>query len=194
MWNFKSVVCTKECDLKSCKNLNDYIRNLDECRGTAVVYRYIAVGLSFIPFTGISNFYSGNDFSAVFELAEGILLILLCCFCWCCCNDDLSDDDEMILLACESVWSFLIAAVNIVRFVICEALADSLELNYEFFVMLITLVIAIVSCFGGCVEKRCWMAGAILNVIVIGLMEVTRDVYMAINSENAGNGCPFIEQ
>ena len=63
------------------------------------------------------------------------------------------------------------------RFFICEALADSLELNYEFFIMLITLVIAIVSCCGGCVDKRCWMAGAILNVIVIGLMEVTRCSY-----------------
>ena len=196
MWSFKSALCAKDCDLKACKDVSDYIKNLDECRGTAGVYRYISIGLSFIPFTGISNFYSGNDFSAVFELAEGVIALILICFCYrICCDDYLSDEDETILLACESIWNFVLAAINILRFVICEALADSLELNYEFFIMMITLAIAAIYCYCGVVSgnKRRWMVGAIINVIVIGVTEVARDVYIATYSENAGDGCPFID-
>ena len=191
MWSFKSVLGTKECDLKACKDVSDYIKNLDECRGTAGLYRYMAVGLSFIPLTGISNFYSGDDFSAVFELAEGIMaLILICCFSWCCCIDD---DDEAFILLCESLWSFILAIINILRFIICEALADSLEFNYECFVMVVTLAFAIISCCGGCIDKRCWMACAIMNIIVVGVMEVVKDIVMGMYGENAGNGCPFID-
>ena len=45
----------EDCDLKSCKNVDDYIKNLDDCRGTAAVYRYFTVRLSMIPLTGFGN-------------------------------------------------------------------------------------------------------------------------------------------
>ena len=75
MWSFKIVFGNKDCDLKSCKSVDDYINNLDDYRGTAAVYRYFTVGLSMIPLTGISNFYSGNSFNGVFELAEGLIAL-----------------------------------------------------------------------------------------------------------------------
>ena len=73
MWSFKVVLCNKDCDLKSCRSVDDYIKNLDSCRGTAAVYRYTTVALSMIPLTGISNFYSGNTFDAVFKLANSTI-------------------------------------------------------------------------------------------------------------------------
>ena len=194
MWSFKSVLCTKECDLKSCKDLSDYIQNVDKCRGTAAVHRYTTKLLSFIPFTGISNFYSGNKFSAVFEVIEGVTVVfLIFCCCCCCCSDTLSDHEKQHLLAFGSLWSILITAINIVRYVICDALAGSFELNYEFSLMVTSLVISIISCLCGWGDKRCWIITTFINIIVIGVMEVARDVYMASNSENDGYGCPFIE-
>ena len=194
MWSFKSVPCTKDCDLKSCKDLNDYIQNVDKCRGTAAVYRYTTKILSFIPFTGSSNFYSGYKFSAVFELIEGIVVLLfISCCCCCCCSDTLSNDEKWSLLALDSIWSFLLTIISIVRFAICEALAGSFDLNYEFYLMMTTLVISIISFCCGCVDKRCWIISAIVNITVIELMEMARDVYVAINNENDGHGCPFIE-
>ena len=195
MLSFKSVPCTKDCDLKSCKDLNEYIQNIDKCRGTAGVYRLTTKVLSFIPFTGSSNFYSGYKFSAVFELIEGIIILLLMCYygCCCCVCDDTTNDEKWSLLAFGSFWSFLLTAINILRFAICEALAGSFELNYEFFLMMTTLVISIISSCIGCADKRCWIVSTIVNITVIELMEMARDVYIAIISENDGHGCPFIE-
>ena len=73
------------------------IQNVDKCRETAAVYRYTTKLLSFIPFTGASNFYSGNKFSAVFELIEGIVVLLFICYCCgCCCNDNLTNNENAI--------------------------------------------------------------------------------------------------
>ena len=175
LWSFKSVVCMKDC-------------------GSAAVYRYAAIELSFIPFTGISNFYSGNNFSAVFEVIEGVVVLILICSCCCCYHDhSISDDEKESLLAMNSVGSFILTAINILRCIICEASAGSFELNYEFSLMLTTLVITVISCCCGCAEKRSWVVTTFINIIVIGVMEVARDVYVATTSENDGNGCPFIE-
>ena len=197
MWNFKSVPCTKDCDLKSCKDLNDYIQNVDKCRGTAGVYRLVTKLLSFIPFTGASNFYSGNKFSAVFELIEGIVVLILlftCCSCCCCCfNNTVTNDEKQSLLAIASMWSFLLTAINIVRFVICEALADSFELNYELALMMMTLVLSIISCCCGWADERGWIVSTIVNIILIELVEMARDVYIAVYNEKDGHGCPFTE-
>ena len=59
--------------------------------------------------------------------------------------------------------------------------------------MMTTLVISIISCCCGCADKRCWIISAIVNITVIELMEMARDVYIAVYSEKDGHGCPFIE-
>ena len=199
MWSFKIVVCNNDCDLKSCKNVDDYIKNLDECRGTAAVYRYTTAALSFIPLTGIGNFYSARKFDAVFEIIEGIIAFLtVCCCCAYCCDDLRGRDDDNPLLGFELLLSFLLAVVSIVRCIMCTAASienfDLLELlyHYEFYLSMVTVVISLIFCCCGCAERKCWIASAILNVIVVAVMEIIRDVYMAINNENDGNGCPFI--
>ena len=92
MWSSKIVFGNKDCDLKSCRSVGDYIKNLDDCRGTAAVYRYFTVGLSMIPLTGISNFYSGNSFDGAFELVEG--LVAIWCGCIYCCDEFQRRDDS----------------------------------------------------------------------------------------------------
>ena len=103
MWSFKIVLCNKDCDLKSCKNVDDYITNLDDCRGTAAVYRYFSIGLGMIPLTGICNFYSGNNFDGVFELVEGLVaLFSIWCGCIYCCDEiQHRNDNTHPLLVCE---------------------------------------------------------------------------------------------
>jgi len=72
MCNFKIVLCNKDCDLKLYKDVNDYIKNVDDCRGKAAVsYRLTTIILSMIPLSGISKIYSRNYFDAVFEGLEG---------------------------------------------------------------------------------------------------------------------------
>ena len=193
MWNFKIVLCNKDCDLKSCRSVDDYINNLDNCRGTAPVYRHTTIALSKIPLTGISNFYSGNTFDGVFELVEGLVALFSICCCTCClycCEGFQHRHDDNPVLYCQLFWSLLLAAINIVRYVICT---NSFEISYEFFLAMVTVVIPLIFCRCGCVvEKRCLIASAIVNVIVVGLMEMIKDGYMAANNENDGNGCPFI--
>ena len=73
------MLCNKDCDLKSCRSVDDYIKNLGNCRETAAAYRYLTVGLSMIPLTGISNFYRRNSFDALFELAKGLVTLISIC-------------------------------------------------------------------------------------------------------------------
>ena len=191
MWSFKTVLCNKDCDLKLCKNVDDYIKNFDDCRGTAAVNRIITIGLSMIPLTGISNFYCGNIFDGVFELAEGLIALLsICCGCIYCCDEiQYRNDDSCIpLLVC---WSLLLAAISIVRCVVCTILTNSFEL-YEFSLAMTTVVISLIFCCCGCADRRCLIVSAIVNMIAVGLMEIIRDVYMASYNENDGNGCPFV--
>ena len=198
MWSFKIVVSNNDCDLKSCKNVDDYIKNLDECRGTAAVYRYTTAALSVIPLTGIGNFYSGRKFDAVFEIIEGIIALLVTCCCCCAyCLDNLhhhNDDDDNPLLCCELFWSLLLAVVSIVRCIMCTETSienfDLLELfnHYEFYLAMVTVVISLIFCCCGCVNRRCWITSAILNVIVVAVMEISRDLYVAFKHEND----PFI--
>lgn len=181
---------SKDCDLKLCKDVNEYINNFDECRGTAGVYRYLTVGLSVIPLTGIGNVYSGNTFDAVFELLEGMVaLVAICAFCGY-CADDMPNDCHPALV-CESICSFLLVIINVVRYAICQASADSFML-YEFSLLTTTTIITFVfSCCGCCAEKRCFIV-LFINVIVVIVMEVIRDIYNASYNENDWNGCPFI--
>ena len=188
MWSFEIVLGNKDCDLKSCRSVDDYIKNLDNCRGTAAVYRYFAVGLSVIPLTGISNFYSGNIFDGAFELVEGLVaLISICCCCVYCFNEDQCDDNPLLFF-----WSFLLATINIVRCIICALSTNSFEFSYELSLAMVTAVISIILCCCGCAEKRCVIASVIVNVIVVVLMEMIKDFYMAVTNENDGNGCPII--
>ena len=181
------MLSNKECDLKLCKDMSEYIKNTDGCRGTAGVYKNITIGLSLIPLTGISNFYCGNHFDGIFEIIEG--LIVLFAICGCCCyshNNRVHNADDIPFFFCESFWSFLLAAINIVRYAILASTDPSKP--YEFSLMMTSLVISLIFCFCGCANKKCWVVSIIINAIVVGLMEVIRDVYM----ENDGNGCPFI--
>ena len=196
MWSFKIVLCSKDCDLKLCKSLKDYINNIDECRGTAAVYRSTTIGLSLIPLTGFGNFYSGNKFDGAFKIAEGIIALLSICCCCAYVNGSPHNDDDLIL-ACELFWSVLLMAVNIVRYAMCIASTnsfDSYNYAYEFCLMMTTMAISLIFGCCGCASrrKRPWIVSAILNVIVVILMETIRDVYMAANYENDWNGCPFI--
>ena len=188
------MLSSKDCDLKSCKNRQDYINNIDECRGTAAVYRSITVGLSFFPLMGVGNFYSGNIFDGTFKVVEGIMAILsLCCCCIYICDSPHHDVEPII--ACECFWSLLLMAVNIVRYTICIVSTKSLDpYVYELSLMMTTMAISLIFSCCGCAsgEKRCWIASAIVNVIVVVLMETARDVYMAKYYENDWNGCPFI--
>ena len=77
------------------------------------------------------------------------------------------------------------------RCIVCTVLTNSFEV-YEFSLAMTTVVISLIFCCCGCAERKCWIASAILNVIVVGLMETIRDVYMASYNENDGNGCPFV--
>lgn len=184
MWSFKIVLC---------RSVGHYIKNLDDCRGIAAVYRSTTVALSLIPLTGIGNFYSGNSFDGNFELAEGLIaLFSLWCGCVYCCNEFQRRHDDNPLLCCELIWSLLLAAINIVRYIICAVSTNSLEFNYELSLAMVTVVISLIFCYCGCAEKRCLIGSGIVNVIVVGLMEMIRDVHKAANNENDGNGCPFI--
>ena len=146
-----------------------------------------------IPLTGICNFYSGNNFDGVFELVEGLIaLFSICCGCIYCCDEiQHRNDDTHPLLVCELACSLLLAAISIVRCVICTVLTNSFEL-YEFSLAMTTVVISLIFCCCGCADRRCLMASTIVNVIVVGLMETIRDVYMASYNENDGNGCPIV--
>jgi len=192
LWSFKIVLCNKDCDLKLCKDLSDYIKNADDCRGTAAVYRSYTQVLSMIPLpaAGISKIYSGNYFDAVFEILEDVIALLSICHCCCLCDTRNVDDDP--LLACGAFWSFLLAVINVVRYVICQALTESYQLSYELSLMITSLAISLVFCCCGCANNRCWIASLILNVIAVGLMEMIRDFYMATYSDTDGNGCPFV--
>ena len=193
MWSFKIVLGNKECDLKLCKDVSEYIKNTDGCRGTTGVYKSLAIGLSLIPLTGISNFYCGNILNGIFEAIEG-LIILFAIGCCCCyfCEDTLDDNIDIPFLLCESFCSLLLAAINILRYAICQLDSiDSFKL-YEFSLMMTSLAISLIFCCCGYADKRGWITSIIINAIVVGLMEVIRDVYMDIYNENDGNGCPFI--
>ena len=180
----------KECDLKLCKDVSEYIKNTDGCRGTAGVYKNITIGLSFIPLTGISNFYRGNHFDGIFEIIEGLIALFGICCCWCYYSDTARHNhynDDHPLLFWELFWSILLAVINIVRYAICQsASADSFKL-YEFSLMTTTLVISLISCCCG-ENKRCWVASVIINAAVVGLMELIKDVCL----DTDGNGCPFL--
>ena len=194
MWSFKIVLCNKDCDLKLCKDVSDYIKNADDCRGTAaVVYRFTTQALSMIPLTGINNFYSGNYFNAVFEVLEGVIVLFSLRQC-CRLNDVLHTDDDP-LLACRpyAFWSFLLAVINVVRYVTICLSTKSFQL-YEFSLMLTTVVIFLLfyCCARGCANKKCWIVSSVVNAIVVALMEIARDIYMTSYSDSDGNGCPFI--
>ena len=194
MWSFKIVLCNKDCDLKLCKDVNDYIKNADDCRGTAAVsYRSTTIILSMIPLSGINKLYSGNYFDAVFEGLEGVIALISICKCYCCCRylDDVRKDDNHPLLACRACRSFLLILINVARYVISEVSTESLQL-YEFSLMMTSIVIPLLFFCCGCVKKKCWFVSIILNLITVGLMEVTRDIYMATYSDSDGNGCPFV--
>ena len=192
MWSFK-IVCSKECDLKSCKSLDDFIKNLDDCRGNAAVKKYIAVVLSVIPLTGLGNFYSGNKFDGIFELAEGIIVLISICCCCIHCRCDENGDDSYEMFTCELFCSYLLMLINIVRFMVYAALTYSFD-SYKFCLMITTVVISLIFSCCGCAtkEKICWIAPIIVNVVVVVLMELIRDVYIAASNENDWNGCPFI--
>ena len=196
MWSFKIVLCNKECDLKLCKDVNDYIKNADDCRGTAAaVYRSTTQALSIIPLSGINKIYSGNYFDAVFEVLEGVIALISIFYCCCCCCnfDDVCKDDDHPLLAWGTILSFLLAFIDVVRYVISEASIESFQL-YEFSLMITSIVIFLVffCCGFHSANKSCWIASFILNVIAVGLMEMIRDIYMATISDSDGNGCPFV--
>lgn len=60
-------------------------------------------------------------------------------------------------------------------------------------IMIVSVLISLM--FYNCVRHssmRCWIASAFINVIVVGVMEMARDINMANYSEKDGRGCPFI--
>ena len=96
MWTIRPTLCSSvlECDLKLCKSLDDYKKNIDNCREpNEAVHRKDVIWWSYIPFTGIGNFYSYNKLHGGFELVEGlVLLFTMYCSCCYCCIDDLRKD------------------------------------------------------------------------------------------------------
>ena len=62
------------------------------------------------------------------------------------------------------------------RYVICAISTNSFEFSYELSLAMITTVILLIFCCCGCAEKRCFIASAIVNVTVVVLMEMIRDV------------------
>jgi len=64
-----------------CGTWPDHIHDVDGCRTLGGVDKYTMQLLSFIPYTGISSFYSKRHFHGVFELLHGFFAIILGCFC-----------------------------------------------------------------------------------------------------------------
>ena len=63
---------------------------------------------------------------------------------------------------------------------------------YEFAIMITSMLISFISyCCVRHSNITCWIA-SIVNAIVVGIMEMARDVNMAKYSENDGKGCPLI--
>ena len=61
MWIIRPALCSNvlECDLTLCKSLDDYIKSTDYCREPdEAVHREDIIWWSYVPFTGIANFYS----------------------------------------------------------------------------------------------------------------------------------------
>ena len=195
MWIIRPALCSNvlECDLKLCKSLDDYIKNTDNCRDPdEAVHREDIIWWSYVPFTGIANFYSSNKFYGGFELVEGlVLLFTLCCSCCYCCNDDARNDPNHGILGYQAASSLILTAVTVLKVVliICSGPIEW----YEFAIMITSILISLISC--KCVRHstmRCWMASAFLNIIVVGVMEAIRDIHVAKHSENDGRGCPII--
>ena len=195
MWTITPALCSSvlECDLKLCNSRDDYIKNTDNCRQPdEAVHRNDVIWWSYIPFNGIRNFYSYNKCYRGFELVEGLVFLYAifssCCYC---CVDHLKKDPSSVPLCHLAFSSIILTAVTVVKVVaiICNG---SFEW-YEFAIMIMSILISFISC--NCNSRsnlRCWMISAFVNAIVVGVMEVARDVYMANYSENDGKGCPFI--
>ena len=199
MWTIRPALCSSvlECDLQRCKSLDDYRRNTGNCREPdGAVNREDIIWWSYIPFTGIGNFYSYNTFYGGFELVEGLLFVftIFCCCCYC-CIDDLRNDPDHGLLCIEAASSLILTILTVVK-VVLIILSGSFEW-YEFAIMAMSILISFISCTCVCnsnstMKMRCWITSAFLNAIVVGVMEMARDVYMANYSENDGKGCPFV--
>ena len=163
-------------------------KNLDDC--IAAVHRSI----SKITYEGIVDFYKKNIPDAVCEALEYViaLFVVVCYFGYCCVNKRPYHDDNHPVLYIATLLSFLLAFINIVRYAICEVQKDSFQ-AYEFSLMMTTLIIALIFGCCGCASKKCWIASATINVIIVGLMEMSRVVYMASNNENDWNGCSLVQ-
>ena len=195
MWIIRPALCSNvlECDLKLCKSLDDYVKNTDNCRDPdEAVNREDIIWWSYVPFTGIANFYSYNKFYGGFELMEGlVLLFTMCCSCCYGCIDDARNDPNHGILGYQAASSLILTAVTVLK-VVLIIFSGSFEW-YEFVIMIISLSFSFISCNRvHHSTMRCWIASAFINAIVVGIMEMTRDIYMAKYSDIDGKGCPFV--
>ena len=163
-----------------CDTWPDHIYDVGGCRTQGGVDKHTMQLLSFIPYTGISSFYSKKHFHGVVELLHGFFAIILGCFA--------SHAHKGSSTDAEAIATFFIVSLAILNFMKLIISSTKTEFGFEVVIMLVSLVQSFDD-----LNNEHHVTKALHFTGRMGLGHAIKHVVLVlINMEVDGSGCPFI--
>ena len=139
--------------------------------------------MSFIPFTGLNNFYRGDPLKGFCELVNGVMLVMsIITLCNC------HNPNRRIYNHNASFWAvvigIVIAFLDLLK--VLRMMDDNGSLDVcEVIIIILSIGIAFA-------EKDYPIVIASKAAVVTGILEALRDIFTAVTYSQDGNGCPFV--
>ena len=172
------------CSKQVCKTWSESFDKFHDC----AVDRFTTFFLSFIPFTGVNNFYRGDPVIGFCELLNGITVVLsIMGFCKC-HNPDASRYNHGASFMAVIV-GLIIAFLDLLKFAHIIMVYDD---GFIDVCEIIIIFISIMIIYGHCKQQEYPIVSALYVSIATGLLEVLEDVITSIFYSKDGNGCPFV--
>ena len=169
-----------------CKTWNEYFENFHDCRTTGAVDRLTTFLLSFVPFTGLNNFYRRDPVTGFYELMNGIMMILCITVLGICHNPNARRYNHE-----ASFWAVFIgiaiAFLDLAK--VMQMVDDNGSVDKcEILVIFISIMIVLVHCTQ---MEYSIISTFTVTFFVTGMLETLRDIFTAGLYTEDGTGCPF---